>query len=275
MAVLAAVVAPNALAAVPTVTSFAVAGSPALTRASATYNLVFSEAVTGLTTTDFTQAGTSGAAAPASPWVASAVSGTGTTYTVTFTNATSGGAPAGTLIPQLSVNAVSTTVGATAGPAAAAPATSITLGLPTNSVVPAATGTIKIGETLACGTGTWAAVPAISAYAYQWQVSSDGSTGWANATGTGTATASYTVAAADVMKFLRCNVTATNAYGASSAASSASTTIATRPDMLYVPAVAATTAAGHTRERLLQPQGPLAAGGTAEAGHRGGDRSPA
>jgi hypothetical protein len=53
-----------------------------MTRASATYSLVFSESVTGLTTTDFTQAGTSGAVAPASPWVASAVSGTGTTYTV-------------------------------------------------------------------------------------------------------------------------------------------------------------------------------------------------
>jgi 6-phosphogluconolactonase (cycloisomerase 2 family) len=211
-----------------------------MTRASATYSLVFSESVTGLTTTDFTQAGTSGAAAPASPWVASAVSGTGTTYTVTFTNATAGGAPAGTLIPQLSVNAVSTTVGATAGPAAAAPATSITLGLPTNSAVPAVTGTIKIGETLACGTGTWSAMPAISAYAYQWQVSPDGSTGWANATGTGTATASYTVAAADVMKFLRCNVTATNAHGASAAASSASTTVVTRPDMVYVASYSAT-----------------------------------
>ncbi|MCX6411188.1 MAG: beta-propeller fold lactonase family protein [Actinobacteria bacterium] len=229
-----------ALAAVPTVTSFSIAASPALTRASATYSLVFSESVTGLATSDFSQAGTSGIAAPASPWVASAVSGSGTTYTVTFTNATSGGAPVGTLVPQLSVNAVSTTVGATAGPVAAAPATSITLGLPTNSVVPAVTGTIKIGEALACGTGTWAAVPAISAYAYQWQVSSDGSTGWANATGTGTATASYTVAAADVMKFLRCNVTATNTYGASAAASSVATTIVTRPDMVFVASYSAT-----------------------------------
>ena len=233
-------VAPNALAAVPTVTSFAVANSPALTRASATYSLVFSEAVTGLTTTDFTQAGTSGAAAPASPWVASAVSGTGTTYTVTFTNATAGGAPAGTLIPQLRMNAVSTSVGATAGPAAAASATTITLGLPTNSAVPAVTGTVKIGETLACSTGTWTAVPAISTYAYQWQVSADGSTGWANATGTGAATASYVVNAADVMKFMRCNVTASNGFGASAVASSVSTTVVTRPDMLYVPAISAT-----------------------------------
>ena len=223
-----------ALAAVPTVTSFSVAASPALTRASATYSLVFSESVTGLATNDFSQAGTSGVAAPASPWVASAVSGSGTTYTVTFTNATAGGAPGGTLIPQLSMNAVSTSVGATVGPAAAAPATTITLGLPTNSAVPAVTGTVKIGETLACSTGTWTAVPAISTYAYQWQVSADGSTGWANATGTGTATASYVVNAADVTKFLRCTVTATNAHGASSAVSSSATAIITRPDFVYV-----------------------------------------
>ena len=38
--------------------------------------------------------------------------------------------------------------------------------VPVNTVLPAITGTVRAGETLTCGTGTWTESP--SSYAYQW-----------------------------------------------------------------------------------------------------------
>ena len=223
VAVLGTVLAPSAFAVAPWTISYS---NTAISRTAATYSVTFSESVTGLATADFAASGTS------TGWTISSVTGSGAgPYTVTLANATAGGAPAGTHILTLAANGV--TGGTGTGPATAQALTT-TLGVPTSTAVPTLSGITKIGETLSCGTGSWTAVPAITTYAYQWQISADGSTGWANATSTGNATASYVVNAVDVTKYLRCNATATNAYGASAAASSSATAIITRPDFVYV-----------------------------------------
>ena len=85
---------------------------------------------------------------------------------------------------------------------------------PANTVVPAITGTVQVGETLSADTGTWERSPAdASGYTYQWQVSVDGLNGWAAAAGTGSATSSYVPTTEDFAKYLRVLVTATNDGG--------------------------------------------------------------
>jgi hypothetical protein len=80
-------------------------------------------------------------------------------------------------------------------------------------------GTLRGANTLTATSGTWPQVPT-STYAYQWQVSTNGSTGWTSATGDGNATNTYKVAAVNVGKYVRVAVTATNAYGSATAYSS-------------------------------------------------------
>ena len=86
-------------------------------------------------------------------------------------------------------------------------ATSIVLAHPDNTALPTISGTAAIGQQLTASHGTWTNG---DTYAYEWQVSVDGSTGWATATGSGANTASYTVATADAGKYLRVVVTASN-----------------------------------------------------------------
>jgi hypothetical protein len=89
----------------------------------------------------------------------------------------------------------------------------VTLAIPTNSVAPVASGTAQVGRSVSCTTGTWTSTP--SSYAYQWQDSADGSTGWANIASA--TSSSYLIAAGELNDYLRCNVTATNDGGTSSA----------------------------------------------------------
>src|SRR2546421_4251398 len=64
---------------------------------------------------------------------------------------------------------------------------------------------------------------ALDATSYQWQVSANGATGWADASGAGNATSSYTIAAADFGKYLRIEETASKADYADDAEDSAAT----------------------------------------------------
>jgi hypothetical protein len=95
---------------------------------------------------------------------------------------------------------------------------------PVNSVAPAVSGTETVGETLSVTTGTWGLDAPFSAgsngtitYSYQWTRSDDASgTGEADI---GSATSNtYTLVTADVGKFIRCRVRATNDGGFDSAA---------------------------------------------------------
>lgn len=85
-------------------------------------------------------------------------------------------------------------------------------GAPENTAAPAVSGTPQVGQTLTVTTGTWTGSP--TSYAYQWQRSLDGSTGWTNI---GTNAATYVVASGELGQFVRCVVTATNGAGSGSA----------------------------------------------------------
>lgn len=93
--------------------------------------------------------------------------------------------------------------------------------LPTYSVVPAVSGTLREGQTLTSTAGTWS--PAPTSTAYQWRRCD--STG-VSCVNIGGATAStYVLAAADAGKRIRVKVTVTAASGTSSIVSAGTTTI--------------------------------------------------
>ena len=54
-------------------------------------------------------------------------------------------------------------------------------GIPENLAVPIISGEAIVGETFTATTGTWSLAP--TSYAYQWQASDDGVSGWANISG--------------------------------------------------------------------------------------------
>jgi hypothetical protein len=92
---------------------------------------------------------------------------------------------------------------------------------PTNTTLPTITGTAQQGQTLTAHNGSWTGEP--TGFAYQWQRCD--STG-ANCSPIATATAqTYLLVAADVGSTLRVAVTASNAGGNSTPASSAQTAV--------------------------------------------------
>ncbi|MGA0068209.1 MAG: Ig-like domain-containing protein, partial [Miltoncostaeaceae bacterium] len=174
------------------------------------YDVTFTEPVTGLSSSDFSNAGTS------TGWTAVLNSGSGAgPYRVTYSTATAG---AGTVIPAAAADAVAD-LGGTIGPIARATGPSTVVGPPAPSSAgcsgvacgaPAVTGRFVQGAALSRTNGTWSATPSVLAYTYQWQYSTDDIT-WANIAGaTG---ASYTVTTADLARHVRVAVTARNAVG--------------------------------------------------------------
>jgi hypothetical protein len=79
---------------------------------------------------------------------------------------------------------------------------------PSNSVAPAISGTIDIGETITCSTGSWTGGP--TGYAYAWFVDGvlDAGLGTAN---------SIVIPHTLSLTTVKCRVTATNAYGSTTA----------------------------------------------------------
>lgn len=111
----------------------------------------------------------------------------------------------------------------------------ITSGKPVSAVAPAISGTPKRGAALAVTPGTWS--PAATSYTFRWQ--RDDGTGFADIPGAnGT---SYTPAGADVGLPLQVVVTATNAFGTTTATSAATAAVAADPPVnLGSPGVAGT-----------------------------------
>lgn len=77
---------------------------------------------------------------------------------------------------------------------------------PSNTVAPGITGTLEVGQTLTCSTGTWTGTPTIT-YSYQWK---------RGVTNIGTNSATYVAVYADISENITCTVTATNVYGSAS-----------------------------------------------------------
>lgn len=98
--------------------------------------------------------------------------------------------------------------------------------VPAATVAPSFTGTEEVGETLTGSDGTWTNSP--TSYTRKWQVSDDGSTGWADISGATSST--YDLTASEDGKYVRYSVTATNSGGSTTATSSASGQITT-PDV--------------------------------------------
>ena len=93
--------------------------------------------------------------------------------------------------------------------------------IPTNSDVPAVSGIARTGETLDASTGSWTGSP--SSYAYQWKRANTADGTYSNI---GSATSNqYVLTDADIDKFIKVSVIATNSFGSSSAELSAATSI--------------------------------------------------
>lgn len=122
---------------------------------------------------------------------------------------------------------------------------------PTNSILPAISGTAQDGQTLTFDRGTWGGNP----QTYTYQVKRDGAA-ITDASGTfsGT-TATYTVVTADVGHVITVTVTATNNAGSASATSNGTATViaaAPDPQNTVAPAITSTTPGVFTQGMTLQ-----------------------
>ncbi len=114
------------------------------------------------------------------------------------------------------------------------------VGAPFNTVLPAITGTLKIGSTQTVSTGTWSNTP--TSYAYQWQKSSDGIS-WINLSGE---TANTYVPTFDVANLqIRVNVGGVNSVDTATV-SSAVISGFVPPQATAVPAITGTRTVGQT-----------------------------
>lgn len=113
------------------------------------------------------------------------------------------------------------------------------VGAPYNTVAPAITGTLRVGNVQTVSTGTWSGSPT---YTYQWQTSSDG-IAWANISGAtnNTYTVTYTIANLR----LRAQVSATNATDTATATSQVVQGFLA-PIATAVPAITGTVKSGET-----------------------------
>lgn len=88
-------------------------------------------------------------------------------------------------------------------------------GRPVSTGMPTFSGYVQSGRTLDAAVGTWSGSP--TSFAYQWQLSGDAGQTWADIAG---ATSSgYALKASEIASEIRVVVTATNAFGSSTAAS--------------------------------------------------------
>jgi hypothetical protein len=110
-------------------------------------------------------------------------------------------------------------------------------GIPTNSVLPAITGSATVGGTLSASTGTWSNSP--TGYTYQWKRAGTAISGATSST--------YVCVSADAGTSLTVSVVATNTSGSSSAATSAGTTVALpQPVNTVAPTISGTVSSGAT-----------------------------
>jgi alpha-tubulin suppressor-like RCC1 family protein len=111
--------------------------------------------------------------------------------------------------------------------------TAVVAGLPpVNSALPAILGTVKQGQTLSASNGSWSNSP--TSYAYQWRRCDSSGNGCSDISAAGSST--RLLRAADVGSTIRVVVTASNAYGSASVASTQTVAVAVAT---FTPAVSA------------------------------------
>ncbi len=103
---------------------------------------------------------------------------------------------------------------------------------PINTVLPAVTGTVDVGQTLTSTSGTWKGTG--NAYAYQWYRD--------NQILVGATAATHVIATADIGTTLTCKVTATNSVGSATATSNAIRPAV--PANIVAPAITGSSAVG-------------------------------
>ena len=116
---------------------------------------------------------------------------------------------------------------------------------PSNTALPAVSGTAQDGQTLTATTGSWVGPPSPSSYSYQWQRCN--STGGSCSAITGATSSTYTLTDADVGSTVEAELAATNTNGSNTAASSPTSVIqATDPVNTAAPAITGTATDGAT-----------------------------
>ena len=123
-----------------------------------------------------------------------------------------------------------------------------TKAVPTNSVLPAITGTAAVGQTLTTSDGTWTESP--TSFTYEWLrcPSSGGLADGSDCASIGVSTNSYAVATGDVGFTLRSRVTAVNSDGQAKAVSNATAIVAAQagPPNTAPPTISGTATVGST-----------------------------
>jgi hypothetical protein len=143
-------------------------------------------------------------------WSVSAVSGSGAgPYTITLTG---GSTPStGTVTLRLNASRVIDPATNPSPPSASDAPVATTEYEITNTALPTTSGQTKVGSRLASTEGSWTYGPTSWAVAYRWQVSDDGSTGWSDIA-TSATSSTFTITQAQLWKYLRVKVTASNAW---------------------------------------------------------------
>jgi hypothetical protein len=108
---------------------------------------------------------------------------------------------------------------------------------PANTVLPAITGTARVGQTLTVSNGTWTGSPAPT-FTRQWK---RGGTNIAGATG-----ATYVLVTADAGAVITCAVTATNTGGSATATSAGTAAVTQTPANTVLPVISGTAQVGQT-----------------------------
>lgn len=123
-----------------------------------------------------------------------------------------------------------------------------TKAVPSNTVLPAITGTAAVGQTLTTSDGTWSESP--TSFTYEWLrcPSSGGSADGSDCASIGVTTNSYAVATGDVGFTLRSRVTAVNSDGQAKAVSTATAVVVAQagPPNTAPPTISGTATVGST-----------------------------
>ena len=97
---------------------------------------------------------------------------------------------------------------------------------PVSSAAPVITGTARTGSTLSTTTGSWTGTP--TSYAYQWQRASASGGSFTNIPSA--ISSSYDLTDADIDKYIRVSVVATNSVGSTTVSSAATSIVVDLPD---------------------------------------------